>query len=130
MRTEGAVRSAWRTGRFRGSVPLARNAALRGNKTPLLCADFRTSGIRTMPAFSRFTPLISALPATVPFVGPEAIERSRGLPVRARIGANENGFGPAPSAIEAMCAAAGETWKYTDPENFEIRKALAAHLGC
>lgn len=83
-----------------------------------------------MPAFSRFTPLISALPSTVPFVGPEAIERTRGLQVKARIGANENGFGPAPSAIEAMCAAAGDTWKYADPENFDLKQALAAHLGC
>jgi histidinol-phosphate aminotransferase len=83
-----------------------------------------------MPAFSRFTPLIDALPATVPFVGPEAIERSRGLPVKARIGANENGFGPAPSAIEAMRAEATETWKYADPENHDLKQALAAHLGC
>jgi len=86
--------------------------------------------MKTMPAFSRFTPLISGLPSTVPFVGPEAIERTRGLAVKARIGANENGFGPAPSVIEAMCAAAGDTWKYADPENFDLKQALAAHLGC
>lgn len=49
-----------------------------------------------MSSFSRFTPLISRLPATVPFVGPEAIERQRSLPVKARIGANESGFGPRP----------------------------------
>ena len=82
-----------------------------------------------MPVFSRFTPLISALPASVPFVGPEAIERNRGLLVKARIGANENGFGPAPSVLEAMRAAGGDIWKYNDPENFELREALAAHLG-
>ena len=34
------------------------------------------------------TPLVGALPATVPFVGPEAQERERGRPFRARIGAN------------------------------------------
>ncbi len=83
-----------------------------------------------MPAFSRFTPLISSLPSTVPFVGPEAIERTRGVAVKARIGANENGFGPAPSVIAAMGAAAGDTWKYADPENFGLKQALAAHLGC
>ena len=82
-----------------------------------------------MSAFSRFTPLVSALPSTVPFVGPEAIERQRGLKVAARIGANENGFGPAPSVLEAMRAAGGDIWKYNDPENFELREALAAHLG-
>ena len=42
------------------------------------------------------TPLAQSLPATVPFVGPEAQERQRGRPFRARIGANENGFGASP----------------------------------
>ncbi|CAN7648624.1 pyridoxal phosphate-dependent aminotransferase [Rhizobium sp. LjRoot30] len=82
-----------------------------------------------MSAFSRFTPLIRALPSTVPFVGPEAIERQRGLPVKARIGANESGFGPAPSVLAAIREHAGETWKYNDPENYDLKQALAAHLG-
>jgi histidinol-phosphate aminotransferase len=82
-----------------------------------------------MSAFSRFTPLVSALPSTVPFVGPEAIERQRGLAVKARIGANENGFGPAPSVLTAMREAGGDIWKYSDPENYELKEALAAHLG-
>lgn len=82
-----------------------------------------------MSAFSRFTPLISALPSTVPFVGPEALERQRGLTVKARIGANENGFGPAPSVLQAMREQADEIWKYNDPENFALKAALAAHLG-
>lgn len=82
-----------------------------------------------MSAFSRFTPLVASLPATVPFVGPEAIERNRGLVVRARIGANENGFGPAPSVIEAMRRHAGEIWQYNDPENHALKQALGAHLG-
>jgi histidinol-phosphate aminotransferase len=82
-----------------------------------------------MTAFSRFTPLVSALPSTVPFVGPEAIERQRGLVVKARIGANENGFGPAPSVLAVMREQAGDIWKYSDPENYELKQALAAHLG-
>ncbi|WP_028746038.1 pyridoxal phosphate-dependent aminotransferase [Rhizobium mesoamericanum] len=82
-----------------------------------------------MSAFSRFTPLASALPSTVPFVGPEAIERQRGLHVKARIGANENGFGPAPSVLAAMRDQAGDIWKYNDPENHALRDALADHLG-
>ncbi|WP_160005556.1 pyridoxal phosphate-dependent aminotransferase [Rhizobium sp. 18055] len=82
-----------------------------------------------MTAFSRFTPLVSALPSTVPFVGPEAIERQRGLVVKARIGANENGFGPAPSVLAAMREQGGEIWKYADPENYDLKAALAAHLG-
>lgn len=82
-----------------------------------------------MPSFSRFTRIANALPATVPFVGPEAIERNRHLQVKARIGANESGFGPASSVIEAMRQAATETWKYTDPESHELRQAIAAHHG-
>ena len=76
------------------------------------------------------TPLIAALPATVPFVGPEAQERDRGgRPFRARIGANESSFGPAPSVIAAMRAAAPDMWMYCDPDNFDLKTAIAAHLG-
>lgn len=82
-----------------------------------------------MSTFPRFTALASTLPATVPFVGPEAIERNRQLTVKARIGANESGFGPAPSVKAAMISAVDETWKYTDPENFELREAIARHHG-
>jgi histidinol-phosphate aminotransferase len=81
-----------------------------------------------MSAFLRFTPLATALPSTVPFVGPEAIERQRGLVVKARIGANENGFGPAPSVLAAMREQAGDIWKYNDPENHGLKDALAVHL--
>ncbi|MFB7144968.1 pyridoxal phosphate-dependent aminotransferase [Agrobacterium deltaense] len=82
-----------------------------------------------MSAFSRLTPLAASLPSTVPFVGPEAIERNRGLKVEARIGANESGFGPAPSVLLAMRDATAETWMYSDPENYELKEALAIHHG-
>ena len=78
----------------------------------------------------RFTKLAESLPATVPFVGPETQERARGQAFIARLGANENGFGPSPRAIEAMRAAAAECWMYGDPENHDLRAALAAHHGC
>lgn len=71
------------------------------------------------------TPLIASLPETVPFVGPEALERARGKPFLARIGANESGFGPSPAVVEAMRASAQDVWKYCDPENYELRRALA-----
>ncbi len=77
----------------------------------------------------RYTPLVASLPATVPFVGPETQERTRGAPFRARIGANESVFGPSPSAIAAMQAAAAEVWKYGDPEIHDLKHALAAHHG-
>ncbi|NDR59128.1 pyridoxal phosphate-dependent aminotransferase [Aliiruegeria sabulilitoris] len=77
----------------------------------------------------RYTPLATSLPATVPFVGPEAQERARGRPFAARIGANESGFGPAPSVIEAIAEAASGAWMYGDPENHDLTQALAAHHG-
>ncbi len=77
----------------------------------------------------KLTPLTQSLPASVPFVGPETLERQRGAPFKARIGANESGFGPAPSVIAAMQAAAGDSWKYADPENHDLKSAIAAHLG-
>ncbi|MDE3080205.1 MAG: pyridoxal phosphate-dependent aminotransferase [Paracoccaceae bacterium] len=77
----------------------------------------------------RLTPLVASLPATVPFVGPEAQERALGRPFAARLGANESVFGPSPKAIAAMQAEAAEAWKYGDPESFDLRHALAAHHG-
>lgn len=76
-----------------------------------------------------FTRIIEALPETVPFVGPEALERARGRPFRARIGANESVFGPSPVAVEAMAAAAGEVWKYCDPDNHDLIQAIAVFHG-
>lgn len=79
---------------------------------------------------SRFlTPHAAALPSTVPFTGPEALERRTGIPFRARLGANESLFGPSPRAIAAMKAAAEEVWMYGDPENHDLKQALAAHHG-
>lgn len=75
----------------------------------------------------RLTPLVESLPATVPFVGPETQERARGAPFRARLGANESVFGPSPRAIAAMAEAATDVWKYGDPENHDLKEALARH---
>ena len=50
----------------------------------------------------RFTKLVESLPATVPFVGPETLERDRGAPFAARLGANESVFGPSPRVLKAM----------------------------
>lgn len=78
---------------------------------------------------ARLTPLADSLPASVPFVGPEAQERMRGRKFAARLGANENVLGPSPKAVAAMQAAAGEAWMYGDPESHDLRHALAAHHG-
>lgn len=75
----------------------------------------------------KYTPLVDALPATVPFVGPETQERSKGRLFAARLGANENVFGPSPKAIAAMQATTKDIWMYGDPENHALIQALSAH---
>lgn len=75
----------------------------------------------------RYTDLVARLPASVPFVGPEEQERTRGAPFRARLGANESLFGPSPEAVAAMQDAVPEIWKYGEPDSHDLRHALAAH---
>ena len=75
------------------------------------------------------TPVVAALPATVPFVGPEAQQRASGRIFRARIGANESSFGPSPRVIARMKEVAADMWMYCDPDNHDLRTAAAAHHG-
>lgn len=76
-----------------------------------------------------FTEIVDGLPSAIPFVGPEALERQRGMPFSVRVGANESAFGVSPKALAAMRAAAARIAWYGDPENYELRAALARHHG-
>jgi len=82
-----------------------------------------------MPPLPSFTALAESLPSTVPFVGPETLERRRGEAFRVRIGANESAFGVSPRAAEAMREAIATIAWYNDPEAYELRSAIAAHHG-
>jgi histidinol-phosphate aminotransferase len=75
------------------------------------------------------TSLVDALPSTVPFVGPEAQERDSGRAFRARIGANESSFGPSPRVITRMAEVSRDMWMYCDPDNHDLKAAVARHLG-
>ncbi len=77
----------------------------------------------------KLTEIAENLPETVPFVGPEAIERRMGIKFVARIGANESGFGPSPKVLGAIRDAAAGIWQYPDPENHDLRTALAKFHG-
>jgi histidinol-phosphate aminotransferase len=84
----------------------------------------------SLPRMSRFlTSHAAQLSSTVPFTGPEALERRTGTLFRARLGANESLFGPSPKAVAAMKDAATGAWMYGDPENHDLKQALAAHHG-
>ncbi len=80
-------------------------------------------------AMTRFAPIPASLPQTVPFTGPEELERRMGRPFDARLGANESAFGPSPLAARAMREAVAEIWKYGDAPSHDLRQALSAHLG-
>ena len=82
-----------------------------------------------MSAVPRFTRIVRELPATVPFVGPEAIERRAGRPLALRLGANESSFGMSPRALEAMREELGRLSWYGDSEAHDLRQALAARHG-
>lgn len=76
-----------------------------------------------------FTSIVEALPTTLPFVGPEAIERRMGREFAARLGANESAFGVSPKAVDAMRDEASRVAWYNDPENHDLKVALATHHG-
>ena len=76
-----------------------------------------------------FTKLCEKLPSTVPFVGPETQERNSNRVFSARLGANENVFGPSPLAIKAMQREAERSWMYGDPENYDLKAYLAKEHG-
>ncbi len=78
---------------------------------------------------TKFTSIIESLPVTIPFIGPEALARKSGQTIKARLGANENVFGPSPQVIEVLRHHAVNAWQYGDPEVHDVRQALAKHLG-
>ncbi|HEY0798203.1 MAG TPA: aminotransferase class I/II-fold pyridoxal phosphate-dependent enzyme, partial [Candidatus Baltobacteraceae bacterium] len=75
-------------------------------------------------------PAIESVPATTPFIAPEALARRAGITDLLRLGANESPFGCSPRALEAMREAAAGSWMYCDPENTELREALAQRHHC
>jgi histidinol-phosphate aminotransferase len=81
------------------------------------------------PGRPRYASILAGLPAVVPFVAPEALERRTGRPLKLRVGANESAFGPSPTAVEAMARAAARVNWYNDPDGFELRQALAGRHG-
>jgi histidinol-phosphate aminotransferase len=81
---------------------------------------------RNSPPFTR---IVQSLPATVPFVAPEAIERRIGRPLRVRIGANESAFGISPRARQAMIDVLDHVAWYNDPESYDLRAEIARARG-
>jgi histidinol-phosphate aminotransferase len=110
----------------------SRAAKISAARLQNLCYFGAATRTPKRPAMSQrplLSPIVAALPVIVPFVGPEAQQRASGRPFRARIGANESSFGPAPSVIAKMREVAPDQWMYCDPDNHDLKVGLAAHLG-
>lgn len=75
----------------------------------------------------RISKLVNGIAAGNPFTGPEGMERANGRSFKARLGANESGFGPSPKVIEAMKSALHGNWMYADPDCFDLIQAIASH---
>ncbi len=103
-----------------------KNIALEGWCALMVaCTEFRLNNVT--PVTINFTRQVQNLPSSVPFVGPETLERQRGQSFESRIGANESAFGVSPAALSAISASLGVSgcsW-YADPENHDLRSALA-----
>jgi histidinol-phosphate aminotransferase len=76
-----------------------------------------------------YTPIVEGLPATIPFVGPEAIERRTGRRFELRLGANESLFGVSAKVAAAIAGEVVRAGWYGDPEAFELRTKVGAALG-
>lgn len=105
--------------------PISRERAERDKLAPILLLP----EIDPMSSLPPFAPLAAALPDTVPFVGPEQMERERGRAFVARLGANELTLPPSPHVAEAIRQGAEEARWYPDSTNHALRHALAAHFG-
>ena len=73
----------------------------------------------------RLTNIVKSLPASIPFVAPEEHERIVGKKFSARLGANENCYGPSPKVLEAIKNLSVDIWKYPDPTAHDLKKVLA-----
>jgi len=72
--------------------------------------------------------IVAGLPAVVPFVSPDELQRDLGYRFAVRIGANESAFGVSPKAVEAMARSLEQANCYGDPSNYELLEALAEKL--
>lgn len=70
----------------------------------------------------RLTPYVPGKPI-------EEVKRELGLTDVIKLASNENPLGPSPRAIEAMKALAADVGQYPEGSCFELRKAVAKHLG-
>lgn len=72
-----------------------------------------------------FAKVLAELDLVPPFPGPAELERRRGRPYKARLGANECLFGVSPAALRVLASRGGELALYCDPTHTALRDAIA-----
>jgi histidinol-phosphate aminotransferase len=74
-------------------------------------------------------PTVRALSPYVPGKPISELERELGISGIVKLASNENPFGPSPRVIEVVRAEVAEIGLYPDGSGFELKRALAEHLG-
>jgi histidinol-phosphate aminotransferase len=74
-------------------------------------------------------PTVRALSPYVPGKPISELERELGIHGIVKLASNENPFGPSPRVIEAVRAEVEQIGLYPDGSGFELKRALAKHLG-
>jgi histidinol-phosphate aminotransferase len=74
-------------------------------------------------------PTVRALSPYVPGKPISELERELGIRQIVKLASNENPCGPSPRVIEAVRAEVADVGLYPDGSGFELKRALAAHLG-
>lgn len=72
---------------------------------------------------------VRSLTPYVPGKPIEELQRELGLTDIVKLASNENPFGPAPGALDAMRRALGDAWLYPDGSGHALKQKLAAKLG-
>jgi histidinol-phosphate aminotransferase len=75
------------------------------------------------------TRIVASLDTRSAFLGGKALERLRGRPFRARLGANESLFGVSPRVREAWAHGLDNIGHYNDPTHHELRSSIAQRWG-
>lgn len=76
-----------------------------------------------------YSKLLAGIEPTIPFKGPNALERELGVRIRLRLGANESAHGISPVAEKAIQDTLHQINWYGDPQCFDLKIKLASLHG-
>jgi histidinol-phosphate aminotransferase len=74
-------------------------------------------------------PEVPPLPVYNAGLSSQAVRTRYGVDHIARLGSNENPYGPSPRVAEALAGLAGQVLNYSDADSTDLRQAIAARCG-